>query len=499
MNPIEILEEAIVLLRGAPASAVVAYLLGAVPFVLALLFFLNEMTRSPFAAEHLAAWSFGLAIVYIWKNVWQAVFAAELYETLSPGARRKSNPWRWIAMQAALQPVGLTLMLPFPWLVAFFRNAALFAALGSPDPLRKARQQAGLWTRQNWGVLGIVSLGALILFLNILIAIAFLPQLARSFLGIEGDLARLGGRIVNLSTAGVAAAITWMAIDPLLDAVYVLRCYYGVSIATGEDLLAALRRVTAVVALAAMLVVAAPPAMAQVDAAQLDRSIDHVIHGREFTWRSPRAEGPEPQGRWVGWIRAVEDGVSRAWNWLGNLFRRLFEKPPGAEGDGKDTPVSRRTLELLIGLAVALILAAGVVFVLRRRAPAVAAQAVTIAAAVNLADESLTADQLPESSWLQLAEEWMAKGDARLALRAMYLAGLNYLSGRDLVSIRRWKSGLDYRRELERRARATPGVEQEFSRISGIFECGWYGTHGVDRAMVDSFAAGLDAIRNLCG
>src|SRR5579872_785958 len=314
MNSIELLEQAVALLRGAPLAALVAYLTGAVPFVLAMLFFLNDMSRSPYAFDRLPAWSLALALLYVWKNVWQAMYAAELYETLSPGSRGKLRPLRLIAIQAALQPLGLALALPFPWLVAFFRNVGLFTALGSPDPLRLARKQAVLWTRQNWAVMGIVTLGGLALFANIVITIAVLPSLARSFLGIEGELARLGGRIVNLSSAAAAAGLTWLVIDPLLDGVYVLRCYYGESIATGEDLLAALRRAIAALAIVGILVGCAPVASAQVDSAQLDRSIDQVIHSREFTWRAPRPEGPEPQGKWVGWIRGVEKAIGEAWN-----------------------------------------------------------------------------------------------------------------------------------------------------------------------------------------
>src|SRR5439155_1447567 len=137
----EMLEEGAHLLRAAPLGTVLLYLIGAIPFSLALLFFLADMTHSPFAAEHLASSSLVLA--------------------------------------------------------------------------------------------------ALLLFANVVIAIALLPQLARSFLGIEGDLARMGIHILNLATMAVAAALTWMAADPLLDAVYVLRCFYGESIATGEDLRAA--------------------------------------------------------------------------------------------------------------------------------------------------------------------------------------------------------------------------------------------------------------------
>jgi Domain of unknown function (DUF4129) len=111
---------------------------------------------------------------------------------------------------------------------------------------------------------------------------------------------------------------------------------------------------------------------------------------------------------------------------------------------------------------------------------------------VNLADESLTADRLPEAEWLALADEWMEKGDFRMALKAMYLAALNYLSARELVSVRRWKSGLDYRRELTRRARAKPELPAAFTRSVAIFEQGWYGRHEVDREMAESLANGFN-------
>jgi len=150
----------------------------------------------------------------------------------------------------------------------------------------------------------------------------------------------------------------------------------------------------------------------------------------------------------------------------------------------------------LIGLTVALVVGAVVLFFTRRRGQVVAALAVTVATPpVNLADESVTADQLPESSWMKLAEEWMAKGDCRLALRALYLAGLNHLGGRGMISIRRWKSGLDYKRELERRTRAMPELGPVFRRNVDLFERGWYGPHAVDRGMVEAFAVGLNEMK----
>jgi hypothetical protein len=539
---IEILEQSVNLLRASP-RALTIYLAGAIPFTLALLFFLNDMMLSPYAFDHLATASLGLAALYVWKNTLQAIFVARLYRTLSPGVptgvggplqffRSFLNP---LLVQCALQPVGLAIPLPFPWLTAFFRNVSLFAAIGAPDAVRTARRQAVLWTRQTWGILLIVGLAFLLLFLNLLAVIVLLPQLARSFLGVEGDFVRLGV-ILYPATLGVALALAWMAIDPVLDAVFVLRCFYGESIATGEDLRAALQKaLLAVVMIVFLLGVGPRGAQAQsptasgppvspattpvainpvatnaapatqaaakeassINAADLDRSIDEVIHSHEFTWRTPRSGGEEAHGRWVEWVRGAIDTVRRFIRNILDAIAKWLNPDRQSEVESGGKPVTRRMLEIMTGLVLALIVGAAIAFFLRRRSGVTKAAAVTSAAtAVNLADESLTADQLPESSWLRLAEEWLAKGDCRLALRALHLAGLNFLGDRGLVSIRRWKSGLDYRREVERRARAKPEIPPAFSNNVALFERGWYGTRPVDREMVETFAARLAEIRN---
>jgi len=493
-SAIDILEEAVALLRFAPSDAIAAYLIGAAPFTLAFLFFVSDMNRSPYAAEHLPWASAGVAFLYIWKNIWQARFMAKLYCFVSPSESIASSTWQAILMQAALQPVGLLAPLPISWTVAFFRNVALYAALGRADAVSAARRQSAYATGQNWAVMFLVMLGSVLLFANVLLLIFFLPQLAKSFLGIEGDLARLGTGLLNLTTLSVASGITWMAVDPLLDAVYVLRCFYGESLASGADLRAALKRATALVAL---FIVAITGAHAQtIDEKKLDQAIDQVVHQREFTWRAPRT-GPEPQGKWVSWYRAIARTARGAWDWIWEKLSEWFKPQRERVGAERAAGVNRKAMLALISVIVALIAAGIIVFLMRRRRGAVIqAQAVAAAApAVDLADESLTADRLPETEWLVLADELIAKGDFRLALRALYLAALNHLSARELVALRRWKTGLDYRRELARRARATPDVPRAFSDGVALFEQGWYGRHPVDRTMAETLASGFNEMR----
>jgi hypothetical protein len=239
-----------------------------------------------------------------------------------------------------------------------------------------------------------------------------------------------------------------------------------------------------------------------IDPQRLDRTIGQVIRRREFAWRTPHAAGPEPQGRWVSWVRSALDTLTRGVAWVMEHIQNWFRGKPDENG-AEQTSTQRPPIELWIALvAIALLVAGVAAFVAGRRKKAIQAQPVKpTAASIDLADESITADQMPESSWLQLAEDLLAKGDCRLALRALYLAGLNSLSDRGLISIRRWKSGLDYRRELERRARGSNDAHltPAFARNVFLFERGWYGRELVERADVEAFAQGWEEIRRYAG
>jgi hypothetical protein len=512
--PLDVLEEALYLLRNASAEAVLCYLTGTVPFLLGLLFFLSEMTRNPFAREQLAEESLAVAALFLWKRIWQAVFAAQLHGGLSGRGFAIRHLPRLIAMQCALQPlrlvalpVSLLMTIPFAWVVAFFRNVGMFAAVGEADPVQAARKQAGLWTRQNWGILSVVTVVTLFVFVNTLVMLILLPQLAKSFLGMEGEFTRAGFDIVNITTLAVAAALTWLAVDPLLEAAYVLRCFYGASVTSGEDLRAALLKLTTIAALVLVMAVMPLPSLAQqpppapaVDASRLDKSIDEVIRRREFTWRAAPSKPDEAEKEWPGWITSAVRSIRNGAHWLSEKIKQWFKSNEREADDGRR--VAERPPIVLWSAAIALALVAGgvLLFLRRRRSkPAEVTPVDLTATPVNLADDSVTADQLPESSWLAMADEWLVKGDYRLAMRALYLAGLNYLSQRDLVSIARYKTGLDYRSELERRARAgtrvSPDVVPVFQANNALFERGWYGRHLVDRAQVEAFASGLDEMR----
>src|SRR6185369_11752656 len=77
-NGIGLIEEATHLLRLAPAGAWASYYLGSLPFLLGLLYFWADMSRSPFAYQHLVGEAFGMSLLFIWMKCWQTVFARRL-------------------------------------------------------------------------------------------------------------------------------------------------------------------------------------------------------------------------------------------------------------------------------------------------------------------------------------------------------------------------------------------------------------------------------------
>jgi hypothetical protein len=248
----------------------------------------------------------------------------------------------------------------------------------------------------------------------------------------------------------------------------------------------------------------------------LDRSIEQVLDRREFNWRLPReraVEDDSQKGVFAGfmdgliatlrsWAKAIGSGIKAVWRWVGEAIDWLREKILGKnakapqEGSaGTDWMVSLQGL-----IFVLLVLAACAVAILfyrtwRRRGSRKEIESVSVAAIPNVADDNVSASQLPEDDWLRLARELMGKGELRLALRAFYLAGLAHLARREMIRVAKFKSNRDYEHELRRRARALPELQAAFSENVGIFDHAWYGLHDVTHEALQRFQNNLEKIK----
>lgn len=530
-SALDILEEAVHLLRTAPGVLLSAYFLGSVPFVLGLLYFWADMSRSANANEYSAAAALGLSILFVWMKVWQTIFALRVHARVSG-----NQAYNWslgllvsiTATQTLIQatrfiviPVAALLVIPFGYCYAFYHNAAVSVVENCRDvkpTCRWAWRQAKLWPQQNHLLIGILWLFGFVILLNVTTAAIIIPQLMKSLLGVE-TVFTLGGLPVFFnSTFWIAMlAMTYLLLDPIVKTAYVLRCFYGSALGSGEDLKTELSRILtpAATTLAGLLILilctapvlsiaGTPP---PVSPREMDQSIQEVMSRPQFSWRMPREsadkKGPETMGplaaaiKWLldmvtKGLKAVEQWIARILDWLENLLPQR-EGQPASEKSNWKTPV-RIVLILFLCLFLALMAFIFIRIRQKRRAGPVETMAAAVIPVPDLTDETVKADDLSTNRWLTLAEELAAKEELRLAMRALYLATLAHLADHEMLTIDSYKSNREYEHELKRRAHKHGELILIFSKNLKVFERAWYGMYPIARSEFGSFAGNQERI-----
>jgi hypothetical protein len=516
------LEDAIRLLRQAPLATLVCHWVGSAPFALVVMWFWNDLTNPRTLDSTGALESFALALLLVWMNCWRAVFAGRLRRQLGgAGALAGSDGglvdgtigtpwtarriWRIVAVQSffgatklVIMPLACLTVFPIASTVAFYRNLAVLSG-EDLDPLQlmaKARKLAGMQAGQSWALLPIFAFLHLLITVNLAILLAVLPRLVRMLTGYESAFSRSGVYFAfNPLFFLLVIAVSWIAFDPFVQAVYCVRCFRGESLETGEDLLAGLRRIrTGVAAAAVALVILAMAAhlSAAVPAGELEKSVRQTMESHEYDWRLPPAVSSPGKDSWlvrladhmVAGMKAVSDAV-------GNAFRRFLKWISGnrAALPQAGAPPSAGLHWSLYVLTGVVVLAAMAIlwrgWRARKGKPAAALGGLT--ALIRVDGEDLTPDRLPEERWLELADEYLRQENCRQALRALYLANLAWLGWCEFLTIDSGKTNREYESELKRRTRAFPEARSLFAGNVTAFERAWYGLHEVSREDVDEF------------
>jgi len=529
-SALEILEEAFHLLRRTPASLLMSYYLGAIPFVLGFLFFWADMSYGVDASRRLFPAAMVLTFLYILMKCMHSDFARRLKIQVTgepPPKISFRQIYRLVFYQSVYQPlafvvlpVALVFTVPFGWCFAFFQNVTVFGLEGGgPGDLRKrAWHQALLWTVQNNLILGILLLFSLFIGINLMATAIMMPYLIKSIFGIETVFSRSGIHLLNTTFFMTIAALTYLCLDPVIKAVYVLRCYYGEARRSGEDLAAELRiaRARRRSVLAAMVIIAgvlflsgpaaagaAPdggtsPEKSEVTARDLQEAVGEVMGRTEYRWRMPREESKEPpaSGFWYEffqwfrkWTEKVAGWVEDAIDWLADLIRKLF---PGQDREAKEpsgwsgTGYAGLYFLLALGACAAVILMERLIRRRKSRRKKKDPDSPVITP-VDLEDERIRADALPEEEWMTMARELIGRGETRLAIRALYLAALSHLAAVGVITVADYKSDREYERELLSRGQSVYETAFSFSHIRNIFEATWYGMHGISPNGLDSF------------
>lgn len=516
LGGLDLLEQSVHALRLASPATLLCYYIGSAPFVLAVLFFWSDMSRSGLAEQHLVGGAIGLSLLFVWMKVWQSIFALKLSAQIAnepaPGITA-AVLFRGAASQTLIQATGLfvipiaaNILLPIVWTYAFYQNATV---LGLREPslralVRRSWRQACFAPMQGHTALAVLTLFTFFVFLNIAITMLFAPQLVKMFAGIETNFTLSLESSVNTTFLAAAMGVTYLCVDPLIKAVYVLRCFYGESRATGEDLRVTLRSfpkpALAILFLCAALAWPAParaatPPPASERGTELNRAIDKVLQRPEYTWREPRPKRErEEKGQSALWQR-VRDWIKRTFraiaDWFENLFRR--NRPAGA---GQWAFSTHGFLYVFIGLALVIVgLLVWLLWRMRSRTAAAGTEATPAAPLPDLASEDVAGDELPVDGWTKLALELLERGELRLAMRAFYFSSLAHLAARKLVNIAKFKSNRDYERELFRRSHALPELMKTFSENVSVFDRVWYGLHEINADLLQRFRGNVERIR----
>ncbi len=535
---LELIEEAFFWLRQIPVAVWIVYLVCTLPLLLGGLLFWAEMSRSPDAGRSLVPYSLILTAFFLLAKLGQSILCDRLQclvGGLAPSAWSASRVVQTLGIHLAIQPpglfllpVGALLVLPWGWLAAGFQNAVVLSAspgATASQVLRDAIRQSRTWPSQNHAILGLLSLLGTFVFVNLLLLCAFAPQALKMFLGIETVFSRSPWSVLNSSVLATLLGFTLLALDPVFKAVYTVRCFQGLSVRSGQDLVAGLHHLRASrvssVLLGFLILFSGLGARAQTAAAdteperiptaRLDQAIDNTLARREYRWRLPESAGDsQPVDSNQGWSsfwkatgQHVSDMIEAASRWMGKLrgaLERMFGSRGTKPAEGGSFMLDWASPLAVLSKLLIVLLAVGIGVLLfrlwrSREQPLVAGVPVAVAAPVDIENESVHASQLPEEGWLRLAEELAASGDLRLAMRAFYLASLSHLAGRNLLSLAKAKSNRDYLNGLRRRSHALPNVFALFSESVSEFERSWYGQHPVDQGYLERFAERVRRLR----
>ena len=522
-----LVEQCVHLLRRGSGQALAEYYLGSLPFVLALLYFWSDMSRNPMAGKYCGPWAAGVALAFVWMKLWHVRFCRRLWCRLQ-GAPAEAWPVKRMiataARQAFVHAFGVAALplavLPLGWVYAFFQNLSILddpGCTGPSDLVRDARAQTLLWPGQNHLALTIMGLFGGMVFFDLALGVIAIPYLLKWLFGIETVFTLSGMTLFNTTFLAVLFGLTYLCIDPVTKTFYVLRCFYGRARHTGDDIRSALRpfMLTGVIIVSLLIfnpsgstaragttraVTAHQALTADQDTAhRLDEAIETVLRQRRFAWRLPRESVPQPESDqgWIGstihWIAGgIKAAARTVVHWIEALIEWIQEKLPDPQypkpGEGGDYRGLIRMIFYALGFGLILLMIYWLIRWLLRSRPMVNPEVETAAPEkLDLSDESVTAEDLPLDQWLSMARDLITRDDLRSALRALYLSVLAMLADHQRVTIARYKSNLDYARELARHAHAEPELLTGFEWCVRIFERAWYGLHPVSRHLVDRF------------
>ena len=383
-HPIDLIEEAIHLLRRAPIETYMFFLVGIAPFVLCFFQFCSEMSYSEFAGSSLPGFAATLALSYLWMKAFQYLACRQLVMVYTGELSNRGNFGRILKScihQAAIHPIGLfakpmaalasvpgfltfvpLLMLPASIICSFFQNASILIT-GEPGDFAKCWHLSVNRGRAAASLLFLSSFLRIVIFLNVYLTIGILPYLLKALFGIDTFLSRDFRWLISFSYLVGIGLISYFVVDLLTKAIQVVEVCRAEAQTTGKDLQRSLRSLTAAKKVGVLLLClliptlisradpshrpsvpsvpasgrgdthypiflvslkrASPPSETErIPDSELNERIDREVSSSEYSWRKPQHHLVSGE---KNWLQGLGAWVAKSFGKVSRAINRLVD------------------------------------------------------------------------------------------------------------------------------------------------------------------------------
>ncbi len=530
----DLLDEAYFSLKENLVDILALHFLACVPFLLGVMFFIFRFGNYHSIDNDIIRWSLILTALFCWKNFIQCLLSAKMMNIIARRENHKltlKSAGMIIFKQTILQspgPLLIVFLLGAPWVVwilvpvgafmlpAFFYTSTVICATEPERGLWSSLEKISFHISSNFikllGVMLVSIFGTIVLTINIMVIIFFIPFMLKTFWGIDTQFTIAGGMSMalffNTTLWSIILALVYLCIDPFCRMLFVLRVFYCESIGKGWDIQSSLHRISSKISKTLLIFLllfstillkadtnnTTRPALekkTELSSKKLEKNINKTLQQLQFQWRTPK-QAEEKQSWIFSYLKIALEYLRDTIHSIVDYIRDLFKS--------SNTDVSKtlsgfklfmvNTWKVLKYL-VPILLILTILFILWRKFRSKKITSTTnlsnSARRPDLTKEDVVADELQEHEWLKLSKELLDKGDFRLALRALYLAGISALSQRRLLLVRPYKTDYEYLHELRRRAHTMPNEILVFENNVSVFQRIWYGDYPVDREVLDEY------------
>ncbi|MGA1865508.1 MAG: hypothetical protein ACMUHX_10640, partial [bacterium] len=364
---IQLIEQSVFLVRSTFQSFGWIYYLSTIPFMIVLIYFWSIMSSKLIMPFELSRFSLGLTLLFWIKVTGQSIYCKQLLsELIDEKPKITSKIFFNIAANSILiHPLAIIILIIssiflFPAGYAIIFSQYLFivsteqgtSIVGTIKTSYKFAVQEH--TYQHLVLIFLIGL-SVIIFINIIVILFFLPQMLKAFFNIDTVFTQATFSILNSTFLMIAACASYLIFDPILKGFYVNLYFHMKSRSTGEDIMAQCRRLSqrrgpkrALISIALVFAFffSSPNCLharenkkqngpiqqewketEDTEVKQLTKAISEVSKGNFYRWRYKNKKNRNEKKGLV--LRMIDDLFKTIRNWLkpaGKYIEKIFNR-----------------------------------------------------------------------------------------------------------------------------------------------------------------------------